>query len=160
MPLSNATIRKTKPSDKPLRLFDAGGLYLEVAPSGGKWWRFKYRFDGKEKRLSLGTYPDVALTTARKRRDHARQLLADGTNPGEVRKADARARQLATLNNFKAVALAWLDHRTDAWVERTRTTILRSLENDVFPGLGKRPIADIQPADIRQLVKRIEARRG
>ena len=93
MPLTDATIRSAKPGEKPIRLFDSGGLYLEVAPSGGKWWRLKYRFDGKEKRLSLGVYPDVPLAGrkdkdsgawidgARDRRDKARQLLADGVDP-------------------------------------------------------------------------------
>ena len=158
MPLSDTAIRNAKPADKPVRLFDGGGLYLELAPAGGKWWRLKYRFDGKEKRLSVGTFPDVGLKEARKRRDEARRLLADGTDPGEKRKADRTAREAATLNTVEAVARAWLDHRADAWVERTRTVILASLQNDVFPTLGTRSVADVQPADIRALVQGIEGR--
>lgn len=158
MPLTDTAIRRAKPADKPVRLFDGGGLYLEVAPSGGKWWRIKFRHDGKEKRLSLGVYPDVSLKEARQRRDEARQLLGMGTDPSAHRKAERKARQVATLNTFEALARAWLDHRADAWVVRTRTMILASLENDVFPTLGARPIADIQPADIRNLVQGIEAR--
>ncbi|MBA3625964.1 MAG: integrase arm-type DNA-binding domain-containing protein, partial [Methylibium sp.] len=145
-------------TEKPVRLFDGGGLYLEVAPSGGKWWRLRYRFDGKEKRLSVGTYPDTSLKEARKRGEKARQLLAEGTDPSAQRKADRTARQVATMNTFEVLARAWLDHRADAWVERTRTIILASLQNDVFPTFGARPIADIQPADIRRLVQGIEAR--
>ena len=158
MPLTETSIRKAKPTDKPIRLFDGGGLYLEVAPSGGKWWRLKFRHDGKEKRLSLGIYPDTGLKDARERRDKARKQLADGIDPSAHRKAARKARQLATLNTVEATARAWLNHRADAWVEATSTSILRSLENDVFPKIGARPIADIQPADIRELVKGIEAR--
>ena len=158
MPLTETAIRKAKPADKPLRLFDGGGLYLEVAPSGGKWWRLKFRHDGKEKRLSLGTYPDTGLKDARERRDQARKKLAEGIDPSAHRKAERKARQVATLNTVEATARAWLGHRAEAWVPATRTMILRSLENDVFPTMGKRPIADIQPADIRELVKGIEAR--
>ncbi len=78
MPLTDTAIRNTKPAEKSLRLFDERGLYLEVSPAGGKWWRLKYRFNRKEKRISLGVYPDVTLKVARDRRDEARKLLADG----------------------------------------------------------------------------------
>lgn len=158
MPLTDTAIRKAKATDKPMRLFDGGGLYLEVTPSGGKWWRLKFRHEGKEKRLSLGTYPDTSLKDARKRRDEARQLIADGTDPSAARQASKAAKRAKALSTVEAVARAWLDHRKTAWVERTRTVILASLENDVFPTLGARPIADIQPADIRALVQGIEAR--
>ena len=87
MSLTDTAIRNAKPGEKPVRLFDGGGLYLEVSPAGGKWWRLKYRFEGKEKRLSLGVYPDVSLRDARDRRDASRKLLADGTDPSENRKA-------------------------------------------------------------------------
>lgn len=88
MPLTDTAIRNAKPADKPVRLFDGGGLYLEIAPSGGKWWRLKYRFGGKEKRYSLGVYPEVPLATARKKRDEAREKLAAGIDPGEAKKAE------------------------------------------------------------------------
>ncbi len=91
MPLTDTAIRKIKPAKKPIKLFDGGGLYLEVAPAGGKWWRLKYRVAGKEKRLSLGVYPDVGLKFARDRRDDARRLLAEGVDPGEHRKATKAA---------------------------------------------------------------------
>ena len=93
MPLTDTAIRNAKPAEKPLRLFDGGGLYLEVAPtSGGKWWRFKYRFEGKEKRLSLGVYPDVDLKTARERRDEARRQVANKVDPSQKRKAEKATR--------------------------------------------------------------------
>ncbi|RQS14061.1 DUF4102 domain-containing protein [Burkholderia sp. Bp8998] len=111
MPLTDTAIKNAKPAAKPTRLFDGGGLYLEISPAGGKWWRLKYRFGGKEKRISLGVYPDVSLKTARKRRAEARERLAAGTDPGEVKKADKRAAKLAASNSFEAVALAWMEER-------------------------------------------------
>ncbi len=107
MSLTNAAIRNAKPSEKPVKLFDGGGLYLEVSPTGGKWWRIKYRFGGKEKRLSLGVYPDVNLKDARNRRDAARKLLADGIDPGENRKAQKAAKQDRAANSFEVVAREW-----------------------------------------------------
>lgn len=158
MALTDTAIRKAKPGEKAVRMFDERGLYLEVAPSGGKWWRFKFRFEGKEKLLSMGTFPDTSLKKARERRDTAREQLAEGIDPSAARKAHKAAKQVEALNTLEAVARAWLDHRADAWVERTRTVILASLENDVFPILGARPIADVQPVDVRNLVQGIEAR--
>ena len=115
-------------------MFDGGGLYLEVAPAGGKWWRLKYRFDGKEKRLSLGTYPDISIKEARKRREDARTLIAQGEDPSAQRKAVRQARKLAAVNTVEALSRAWLEHRADAWAERTRTVILASLEKRRVPG--------------------------
>jgi integrase len=157
MALSDTQIKQAKPTDKPQRLFDGGGLYLEIKPSGGKLWRLKYRYDRKEKLLSLGSYPEVSLKQARKLRDDARALLAAGTDPSEQRKAERQARELAVLSTFEAVAYAWLAHRTSAWEEGTRIGIEASLKNHVFPRIGAKPIADIQPADIRQVVQAIEA---
>ena len=97
MPLSEATIKSTKATEKPRKLFDGGGLYLLIAPSGGKHWRFKYRFGGKEKSLSLGAYPEVTLAAARKQRDEARAFLGAGVDPSEVRKQErATVRDEAT----------------------------------------------------------------
>jgi integrase len=157
MALSDTQIKQAKPTDKPQRLFDGGGLYLEIKPSGGKLWRLKYRYDRKEKLLSLGSYPEVSLKQARKLRDDARALLAAGTDPSEQRKAERQAHELAVLSTFEAVAYAWLAHRTSAWGEGTRVGIEASLKNHVFPRIGAKPIADIQPADIRQVVQAIEA---
>lgn len=156
MPLTDTAIRNARPAGKPVRLFDGGGLYLEVAPGGGKWWRLKYRFGGKEKRLSLGTYPEVGLRQARARRDDARKFLAAGTDPSAARKAEQAARRAAELNTLEAVARQWLGHRAPAWASGTKEAIASSLENHVFPSLGARPIADIQPADIRAVVQAVE----
>lgn len=158
MALSDTAIRNAKAGERPVRLFDGGGLYLEVAPSGGKWWRLKYRVDGKEKRVSLGVYPAVGLRAARSRRDEARQQLANGADPSATRKAEkARARAKA-MHTLEGVGNAWLAHRASAWTPGTRAMIAASLENDVFPMLGSRAVADVQPGDIRSLVQAIEAR--
>ncbi len=107
MPLSNTAIRNAKSGEKAKKMFDGGGLYLELAPSGGKWWRLKYRVDGKEKRLSLGVYPDVSLKDARNRRDEARKLLVHGIDPSEHRKAKRTAKAEQAANSFEAVAREW-----------------------------------------------------
>lgn len=158
MALTDIAIRKARPADSPIRLFDGGGLYLEIVPSGGKWWRLKYRHGGKEKRLSLGTFPDTSLRAARVARDKARQQIAAGIDPSSERKAAKQAARLATLNTLERVAKAWLEHRSKAWTTGTRAMITASLENDVFPTLGSRPIGDIQAREIRDVVQQIEAR--
>src|SRR5258705_13662459 len=105
MSLTDTAIKRTRPDTKTLKLFDGGGLYLEVAPSGGKWWRWKYRSGGKEKRLSFGVYPDVSLKAAREKRDAARQQLAAGIDPGEARKAEKQAQ--AGAGSFETIAREW-----------------------------------------------------
>lgn len=157
MPLTDTAVRNAKPKDKPYRLADERGLCLEVRPEGGKWWRLRYRFDAKAKMLSLGTYPDTGLKEARKRRDEARALLADGKDPGAKRQAEKAQRKADAANSFESVARAWLAHRADAWVERTRTLIWASLDRYALPALGSKPIAEIQPADVRAVVQAIEA---
>src|SRR5262245_40189342 len=116
MPLTDTAIRGAKPGSKPVKLFDGGGLYLEVSPAGGKWWRLKYRFGGKEKRLSLGVYPDVSLRSARDRRDESRKLLASGIDPSENRKAMKSARAERAANSFEMVAREWFAKYSANWV--------------------------------------------
>ena len=115
MPLTDTAVRNAKPGDKARKLFDSGGLYLEVAPTGGKWWRLKYRFDGKEKRLSLGVYPDVSLKDARDRRDEARKLLANEIDPSENRKAKKAAKVERAANSFEVVAREWFAKHSTHW---------------------------------------------
>ena len=158
MPLTDVAIRKAKPTDSPVRMFDGGGLYIEIVPSGGKWWRLKYRYAGKEKRLSLGTYPDTGLKAARNARDTARKQLVAGVDPSADRKAEKENARVAALSTLKRAARAWLAHRAKAWKPGTLAMITASLENDVFPSLGSRPLASIQPRDIRDAVLAIEAR--
>jgi integrase len=156
MPLTDTAIRAAKARTKPFKLFDGGGLYLEVNPAGGKWWRWKYRFGGKEKRLSFGVYPDVSLKAAREKRDAARQYLAAGVDPSEIRKALRLAQ--AGAATFEAIAREWYLKFSPGWVASDGGRILRRLENDLFPWLGKRPVAEIRAPELLTVLRRIESR--
>ncbi len=158
MPLTNTAIHNAKPSGKAKKLFDGGGLYLEVAPAGGKWWRLKYRFGGKEKRLSLGVYPDVSLKQARRRREEARQLLARKIDPSEHRKAQKTAREERSANSLEAVAREWFIKHSPNWAASHASRILSRLERDIFPWIGGTPIADITAPQLLAVVRRIEQR--
>ncbi|MDW3681629.1 integrase arm-type DNA-binding domain-containing protein [Cupriavidus sp. CV2] len=158
MPLTDTAIRTAKPTDKTQKLFDGGGLYLEVAPSGGKWWRMKYRFAGKEKRLSFGVYPDVGLKEARERREAARKLLANDVDPGENRKAQKAARFERATNSFEIIAREWFAKQSPGWADSHADKVIQRLEKNVFPWLGGRPIAEITPAELLAVLRRIEAR--
>jgi len=158
MPLTDTAIRNTRPAEKPLKLFDAGGLFLLVQPAGGKWWRFKYRFEGKEKLLSLGTYPDISLRNARDKRDLARKLLANGADPGEAKKAEKRTKKLNAENSFEAVAREWHGKFSSSWSAGHGARLLRRLEVDAFPWIGQIPIASLSPMDVLDVLRRVEKR--
>lgn len=155
--LTDAAIRNAKPATKPVRLFDGGGLYLEVAPAGGKWWRLKYRFGGKEKRISFGVYPEVSLKDAREKRDVARKQLAQGIDPGEERKATKTIE--SGSGSFEAVAREWQAKFAAAeWSETHSKNILSRLEKNVFPWLGSRAVGEITSPEIIKVFRMIEAR--
>lgn len=158
MPLTEIAVRNAKPKDKPYRLADEKGMYLEVHANGRKYWRQKYRIEGKEKRLALGVYPEVSLADARRKRDEARKLIAEGTDPGEVRKAAKDEAALADGRTFEAVARAWHTDRSHDLVQDYADKIIRSLEVDVFPEIGSMDIAAIKPPRILALLRKIEAR--
>ena len=158
MPLSNTAIRNAKPGAKNRKIFDGQGLYLEVAPSGGKWWRLKYRFDGKDKRISLGTYPDVSLKDARERRDEARRQIANQIDPSELRKLEKAARVEAIANSFEAVACEWYAKHQPNWCEGHASRVITRLEKDVFPWIGSMPISDITAPLVLDTLRRVEAR--
>jgi len=158
MSLTDTTVRNAKPGEKTARIFDGGGLYLEVAPSGGKWWRLKYRHGGKEKRLSLGVYPDVSLKDARQRRDDARKLLANDIDPAENRKAVKAARVERAGNSFEVIAREWYAKNSPNWAENHGKRILQRFERDLFPWIGGRPIAEITAPELLAVLRRIEAR--
>jgi len=155
MTLTDVAIRRAKATDKTQRLFDGGGMYLELSPAGGKWWRLKYRFGGKEKRLSLGTYPDTGLADAREKRDAARKLLAGGVDPSEQRKATKAAGNERAANSFEVIAREWHAKQSAKWVDLHASRIMLRLENDIFPWLGSRPIAEISAKDFLSTVNRI-----
>jgi integrase len=158
MPLSDSAIRNAKPAEKPRKLSDEKGLFLLIAPNGGKWWRLKYRFGGKEKLLSLGTYPEVGLKDARERRDVARKLLADDIDPSENRKATKAAKGERASNSFEVVAREWFAKYSATWSESHGSRILRRLERDIFPWIGSKPIASVTAPDLLATVLRIEQR--
>jgi integrase len=156
MPLTELAIRSAKPQAKPFKLFDSGGLHLIVTPTGGKWWRWKYRFGGKAKGLSFGVYPDVSLKSARGKRDAARQQLAAGVDPGATRKAEKFAQ--AGAGSFEAIAREWHAKFSPGWVASHGDRVLRRLEKDIFPWIGKRPIAEIRAPELLAVLRRIETR--
>ncbi|WP_174566990.1 integrase arm-type DNA-binding domain-containing protein [Rhodanobacter sp. B05] len=158
MPLTDTAIRKAKPADKPQRMFDGGGLYLEVSPAGGKLWRLKYRHGGKEKRLALGVYPDTGLKDARGKRDAARKLLAEGIDPGEVRKASKAAGEERTANSFAVIAEEWLAQQAPRMAPATLAKARWTLDDLVNPWIGSRPVSEIEAPEMLKLLRRIEER--
>jgi hypothetical protein len=156
--LTDKEIRNIKPCTKRIRLFDERALYLEVSPAGGKWWRLKYRHGGKEKRLSLGVYPDVGLKAARDRRDAARRLLGEGIDPAAKKKALSLARAEGDSHGFKVVALEWHTKFSPGWAEGHAVRIGRVLERDIYPWIGSRPVAEITAPELLAVIRRIEAR--
>ena len=158
MPLTDTTVRNAKPGVKPVKISDERGLHLMVTPSGGKLWRFRYAFSGKEKLLSLGAYPDVSLAGARDRRDQARKQLANGIDPSEQRKAAKATRAGLAANTFEVIGREWYAKAMADKAETTKQKLLRRLEVDVFPWIGARPVADLLPADLVRIIERIEQR--
>jgi integrase len=150
---------KTSPG-KPFKLADEKGLSLLLKPQAdgwGKWWRFKYRFGGKEKGLSFGTYPDTSLLQAREKRDAARKQLADGIDPGENRKAVKSSKADSAENSFEVIAREWGAKKVETWEDKNNRS-KRMLERNIFPWLGSKPITDILPMDILTCLRRVEDR--
>ncbi|PRY07088.1 integrase arm-type DNA-binding domain-containing protein [Paraburkholderia sp. BL25I1N1] len=157
-PLSELQVRKAKAAEQPYRLADGKGLYLQVMPNGSRYWRMKYRFDGKEKLASFGVYPEVSLADARKACLAARQLLTAGKDPSEEKKEVKRARALEAVSSFEAVAREWFESQKTGWTEVYGGKVINSLEVDVFPKLGAKPIGDIEAPHMLEIVRAIEAR--
>jgi integrase len=158
VPLTDRSIRSARPRPRPFKLWDERGLYLEVRPTGGRWWRLKYRFGGKEKRLSLGVYPDVTLKLARERRDAARALLERGIDPALERKIQKAAEVARAEGDFEAVAREWVAKHTARWTERHREQLLGRLERGLFRPLGGLPIGEIEPLRLLAMLRVVEAR--
>lgn len=158
MPLTDTAIKNAKPGPKPVKMFDGGGLYLELAPSGGKWWRLKYRHGGKEKRLSLGTYPETTLKGARDKADEARALLAHGEDPSEARKLAKARKAAAADDSFESVAREWWKSWRTTRTEKHAAQVLKRLEGDVFPEIGSLPIGKVRAPMLLALSKKVEKR--
>jgi integrase len=156
--LSDAKVRNAKARAKRYKISDGDGLFLFVMPNGSKYWRLKYYFNGKEKLLALGVYPDVSLTEARERRTQARRTLAAGTDPGEAKKATKRSVTQARENTFEVIAREWHQKRAVKWTPKYAQKTLRRLELYLFPSLGACPIAAISTQEMLSVIRTIEAR--
>jgi integrase len=159
MPLTELQIKNVKPyPGKTIRLFDARGLYIEISETGRRWWRLKYRYAGKEKRLSLGVFPETSLKEARSRCDEARKLLSDGIDPSQQRKVDRLVRAERSEDTFEKIGRVWYAKQSEVWVPEHAARILSRLERDIFPFLGGRPITAIETPELLGVLRRIEAR--
>ncbi|MGA7324699.1 MAG: integrase arm-type DNA-binding domain-containing protein [Rhodomicrobium sp.] len=165
MPLSDTTIMKAKPAEKPYKLTDERGLFLLVSPvqrseakKASKLWRLRYRFAGKEKLLALGSYPEISLAEARKRRDIAREMLARQIDPGEARKKEKREGEKRAANSFKAVAEKYVNAYSNRWSSSYTRDVRHRLTIYVFPDLGERPIAEIEAPELLDVLRKIECR--
>ena len=158
MPLSDASIKNTKPTDKTVRLSDGGNLFLFVEPNGSKLWRYRYRFNGKQQMITMGKYPAVSLKDARLKASEASAQLAQGINPSQHRKATKESRSGIVANSFEVVAREWFNEHRIKWADNHADRIIRRLEKDVFPWLGKAPIAEITAPQVLEVVRRIKDR--
>ena len=156
MALTELEVKKAKPTEKPYKIADGGGLSVLVHTNGGKYWRLSYRYAGKQKTLALGIYPDVSLTEARDHRDQARKLLANNSDPSDVKRLEKQKREIISANSFEAVAKDWFERHLSQKAETTKDRVIRRMERFVFPYLGKRPISEITAPDILQVVRRVE----
>lgn len=154
--LTDAKIRKIKPLEKRTKYTDEKGMYLEVLPSGGMYWRLKFRLNGKENVFSIGTYPEISLANARIQRDQAKLLIQQGINPNETKKKQQQEIDQDTL--FKTLALEWMQNRKEMIKEGTYLRDLTTFEKDIFPYLGKMPIDKIKGKNVLDCAQRIEAR--
>ncbi|OVZ77278.1 tyrosine-type recombinase/integrase [Yersinia intermedia] len=158
MALTDLEIRCAKPQEKPYTKADGNGLSLLVEPNGSKGWRFRYRFAGKPKMLSLGTYPAVSLTEARRKRDEAKKLVIVGINPSDLRKEQKLVQQGEGSNTFEAITREWYQRRYDRWSESYRLEMMSTFERDVFPYIGYRPIKEIKPLELMAVLSKLEKR--
>lgn len=158
MALTDAQIRALKPEAKPKKLADSAGLHVVVTPSGSKLWRYAYRFDGRQKLLSLGAYPIISLSEARKAHEAARRQLAAGEDPSETRKTEKRRRRLLSGDTFKAVADEWFENNRGRWVESYASRLRSRLNDDLIRKLGARLIAEIEPLEVLEVIRGVERR--
>ena len=156
-PLTDTTVRTIKPAEKPQKLFDGGGLFLLVTPTGGKLWRLKYRFGGIEKLLALGAYPQTSLADARQKRDDARAMMLNGVDPRDIKKAQ-KAAGAQENETFEVIAREWHTKFSASWAASHSNKIIRRFELYVFPWLGDRQIKSITAPDLLSVLRRIEAK--
>lgn len=157
MPLTDQACKKAKPAERPFKLSDEKGLYLLINPAG-KYWRMNYRFAGKQKTLALGLYPDVGLARAREKRDEARKLLADGTDPGEAKQEAKRAKKIAHANSFEAVAREWHVGKSKGWAKVTSDKAMTHLQTYIFPEIGPLPVASVKASQLLAMLRKVESK--
>ena len=158
MKLTDINIKKAKPCDKPRKMSDGGGLYILIETTGGKLWRFQYRFEGKQKLLALGKYPDVSLQEARERHLEARKQLTHGIDPAAVKQAQKAAGKERLANSFEVVAREWFEVWKEDKSESTRNRALIMLKKDMFPNIGGKPVSGISAQEILAVCRRVESR--
>ncbi|EMG7438420.1 tyrosine-type recombinase/integrase [Escherichia coli] len=158
MPLNDMQIRRAKPEAKAYTLGDGQGLPLLVEPNGSKSWRFRYRYAGKPKMISLGVYPTITLAEARARRDEARKIVAEGKNPSEVRKEQKLALRIQSENAFEKIAREWHQMKSAKWSAGYASDIIEAFQNDIFPYVGTRPVGEIKPLELLNVLRKIEKR--
>ena len=157
--LSEMQVRNAKPKDKPYKLFDGGGLYLEVAPTGSRIWRLKFRqANGKENRLTFGPYPEITLQEAREKRLETRRLMLQGVDPAKHRDATKRVAADQLANTFEKIAREWYANKVSTWSDRTARSMIQRLEADIFPSLGNMPITEINHRDVITALRKVEER--
>jgi len=154
--LTELGVRKAKPSSKPKKFSDGGGLFLLLHPSGSKYWRMKYRFIGKEKLLAFGVWPEVSLTEARKKRNEAKQLIKSGKDPSAANKNLKVSQKVAQSNTFGSVTEEWLEIKQKEWKGPYFDDVKSSIEIHLLPDLSQRPIEDITSSEILSVLKKIE----
>lgn len=158
MALTARQVETAKPKEKDYKLSDERGLFLLVKTSGGRYWRMKYRIAGKEKKLSIGVYPEVTLADARLKRDEARKVIAEGGDPSEKKQLEKLARKISVENTFRALAMEWHTHKQASWSESYAESVQEALEKDILPYVGKRPVAEILPLEMLEALRLIEKR--
>ena len=158
MKLNARQVDAAKPREKAYKLADGAGLYLEVVPSGSRYWRMKYRFNGKEKRMAFGVYPAVSLAQARAVRNEAKKKLAEGIDPSFAKKEEKLVRDVQLNNTFQAVALEWHGTKVNRWSEGYASDIIEAFNKDIFPYIGQQPVNEIKPLVLLNVLRRMESR--
>ncbi|HHB6679036.1 TPA: tyrosine-type recombinase/integrase, partial [Enterobacter hormaechei] len=158
MKLNARQVDAAKPREKAYKLADGAGLYLEVVPSGSRYWRMKYRFNGKEKRMAFGVYPAVSLAQARALRDEAKKKLAEGIDPSFAKKEEKLVRDVQLNNTFQEVALEWHGTKVSRWSEGYASDIIEAFNKDIFPYIGQQPVNEIKPLVLLNVLRRMESR--
>lgn len=158
MPLTDTAVRNAKGAERPFKLADGGGLYILVNPDGARYWRLAYRFGGKQKTLAFGKYPEVSLADARDRRVEAKRQLAQGADPSEVRRAEKRAAKIAALRTLETIGREWFEAKEASWAPSYSERLMSRLEADIFPRLGGKPISEIEPPELLEVIREVERR--